>query len=135
MSSENSKSRFRSDAPGTRKAAIPARRRLYEQIWEAVELIPRGQVATYGQVAAYCGIPGQARLIGYALHNLPRGSAVPWHRVINARGMISLSDIDGMYEEQKRLLRREGVRFLRDVVDLGRYRWRDGVVHRGRSAP
>ncbi len=135
MSSGNSKSRFRSDAPGTRKLPIPARRRLYEQIWEAVELIPRGQVATYGQVAAYCGIPGQARLIGYALHNLPRGSAVPWHRVINARGMISLSDIDGMYEEQKRLLRREGVRFLRDVVDLGRYRWRDGVVHRGRSAP
>ncbi len=133
MSSRSSKSRYRTEERLSGSRALPTRRHLYEQIWEAVELIPTGQVATYGQVAAYCGIPGQARLVGYALHNLPRGSGVTWHRVINARGMISLSDIDGMYEEQKRLLRREGVRFVRDVIDLGRYRWKDGVVHGWRS--
>ncbi len=129
MSLRSSKSRSRSDASGAGARPGYSKRRLYEQIWEAVELIPRGHVATYGQIAAYCGIPGQARLVGYALHNLPRGSAVPWHRVINARGMISLGDLDGMYEEQKRLLQREGVRFFRDVIDLGKYRWADGVVH------
>jgi len=97
--------------------------RLYRRIWNVVDQIPHGRVATYGQVADFCGIPGHARLVGYALHNLPRGTQVPWHRVINARGQISLSDLNGMYEEQMRLLKREGVRFVKDVVDFHKYGW------------
>jgi methylated-DNA-protein-cysteine methyltransferase-like protein len=70
-----------------------------------------------------CGIPGHARLVGYALHNLPRGSDVPWHRVVNAQGKISLGDLDGMYTEQKRLLRGEGIRFMKDVIDFRQFGW------------
>jgi methylated-DNA-protein-cysteine methyltransferase related protein len=101
-------------------------RHLYEDIWEVVNQIPHGKVATYGQVADFSGIPGQARLVGYALHNLPRGTNVPWHRVINAQGKISLGDLDGMYEEQKRLLKREGVRFMKEVVDFRKFGWLRG---------
>ena len=95
----------------------------YEIIRDAVRKIPRGKVATYGQIAELCGLPRQARLVGYALHNLPRGSDVPWHRVINVKGGISVSDLDGMYEEQIRLLKKEGIKFIRDRVDLHRYGW------------
>jgi methylated-DNA-protein-cysteine methyltransferase-like protein len=105
-----------------------ARRRLYKDIWEMVEEIPHGRVATYGQIAEMCGIPGHARLVGYALHNLPRGSSVPWHRVINAQGKISLGDMDGMYEEQKRLLRGEGIRFMKDVIDFRKFGWMEMAV-------
>ena len=78
-------------------------------------------MATYGQIARISGFPGHARLVGYALHNLPHLSDVPWHRVINARGMISLPKADGAYAEQKRLLVREGVVFRNDRVDLVRF--------------
>ena len=63
---------------------------LYDRIYEVVCRIPRGRVAAYGQVAAEAGLPGHARLVGYALHNLPDDTDVPWHRVVNARGGISL---------------------------------------------
>ncbi len=111
----------------------PADQRLYRRIWRVVEQIPFGRVATYGQVADFSGIPGHARLVGYALHNLPRGTSVPWHRVINARGQISLGDLDGMYEEQKRLLKMEGVRFVKDVVDFRKYGWLQWPGGRGRK--
>lgn len=88
--------------------------------------IPKGRVATYGEVARVSGLPGQARLVGYALHNLPPRSGVPWHRVINAQGRVSLSDLDGMYERQVRLLRNEGVVFAKGVVNLGRFGWPRG---------
>ena len=97
--------------------------KLYVTIWEMVACIPRGRVSTYGQIAEFCGIPGQPRLVGYALHNLPRGSSVPWHRVINAKGQISLSDLDGKYEEQKKLLKKEGVRFIKETVDINKFGW------------
>jgi len=113
-----------------RKKTIPEPERrlqsdekLYRKIWKVVDQVPYGKVATYGQIAEYSGIPGQARLVGYALHNLPRGTDVPWHRVINAKGQISLSDLDGMYEEQRRLLKKEGIRFVKDVVDFRKYGW------------
>jgi methylated-DNA-protein-cysteine methyltransferase-like protein len=88
-----------------------------------VRKIPKGKVATYGEVASVSGLLRQARLVGYALHNLPPGSTVPWHRVINAQGRVSLPDTDGMYERQVRLLRKEGVVFRRGAVDLSRYGW------------
>ncbi|HUN64796.1 MAG TPA: methylated-DNA--[protein]-cysteine S-methyltransferase [Bacteroidota bacterium] len=108
---------------GTGQETSRARKRLYRSIWEMVQEIPQGRVATYGQIAEMCGIPGHARLVGYALHNLPRGSDVPWHRVINAQGRISLGEMDGMNEEQMRLLRKEGVQFIRDAVDFRRFGW------------
>ena len=90
-----------------------------------VRRIPRGRVATYGQVAELAGLPRAARLVGYALNALPDGMEIPWQRVINARGGISPRSIPGPDELQRDLLETEGVRFgARDSVDLTRYRWR-----------
>src|SRR6185369_4928209 len=110
-----------------------ARASSYPKIYAVVSRIPKGRVATYGQVAALAGQPRQARLVGYALHTLPADSDVPWHRVVNAAGKISLrADGLGHDELQAHLLRREGVRFVDGAIPLARYRWASGVV--GRSA-
>ncbi len=62
----------------------------YQRIYAVVRRVPKGQVATYGQVAALAGLPGNARLVGYAMHALPSHTKVPWHRVINAKGEVSV---------------------------------------------
>ncbi len=95
--------------------------------------IPRGRVATYGQIARLAGLGAHARLVGYALHAAPRGLGLPWHRVINARGCISLPRHDGGYDLQRSLLESEKVIFAGDAVDLVRYGWRPAGGHRRRS--
>lgn len=96
----------------------------YRQIYAVVARIPKGRVATYGQVAALAGLPRHARMVGYALNVLPENSAVPWHRVVNAAGRISLrANALGHDELQGQLLRREGVRFTDGAIALGRYLW------------
>jgi methylated-DNA-protein-cysteine methyltransferase related protein len=100
----------------------------YEAIYAVVRRIPRGRVASYGQVAAVAGLSNAARQVGYALHALPTGSAVPWHRVLNARGSVSLPGHHGL--TQRLLLVREGVRFdARSRVDLARFGWRPRPSH------
>jgi methylated-DNA-protein-cysteine methyltransferase related protein len=84
----------------------------YSRIYEVVRSIPRGRVATYGNVATMAGLDGQARLVGYALSALRDGTAVPWHRVINARGELSLErGRSGAGLTQRMRLEREGVQF------------------------
>ncbi len=96
----------------------------YQLIYATVRQIPRGKVATYGQVAELAGLPRQARQVGYALHALPAKTTVPWHRVVNAQGKISLRTEGGADTEQQRRLQREKVRFNeRGVIDLKVYRW------------
>lgn len=96
---------------------------LYAAIYRAVRSIPSGQVATYGQVALAAGLPGQARLVGYALHRLPDDHDVPWHRVVNARGAISLDTQFGPGVTQRALLESEGVEFNDGGhIDLERFR-------------
>ena len=97
---------------------------LYDRIWRTAGRIPRGRVATYGQIAALAGMRSQARLVGYALHALPGGASIPWHRVVNASGRISLPRHDGLYQLQKSMLEAEGIVFDAEGIDLGRYRWR-----------
>jgi methylated-DNA-protein-cysteine methyltransferase related protein len=108
---------------------MPPTSTTYRRIYAVVSRIPKGRVATYGQVAELAGLPRQARLVGYALNVLPRGTRVPWHRVVNAQGRISLrGGGDGGSEQiQAQLLRKEGVRFTAGVIALARYRWRAGV--------
>jgi len=97
----------------------------HARIRVVVRRIPKGRVATYGQVAELAGFPRQPRLVGYALHSLPGDSGVPWHRVINARGEVSLRTGSGWDRLQRALLEDEGVEFdLRGRVSLARYRWR-----------
>jgi methylated-DNA-protein-cysteine methyltransferase-like protein len=97
----------------------------YARIYAVVGRIPRGRVATYGQVAGLAGLTGGARQVGYALHALPGDSGAPWQRVINARGAVSPRSEPGMEEIQRQLLKAEGVFFdARGRVDLRRYGWR-----------
>jgi methylated-DNA-protein-cysteine methyltransferase-like protein len=94
-------------------------------IYAMVRKIPRGRVATYGQIAALAGLKGHARQVGYALHDLPDGSGVPWHRVINAQGKVSPRADPGYGEIQLRLLEAEGIEIGRgDRIPLERYRWK-----------
>ncbi len=96
----------------------------YDRIYAVVRRIPRGRVATYGQVAQLAGLPGRARQVGYALHALGPESDVPWHRVINARGGVSPRSRPGWDAVQRQFLEREGVRFDdRGCVRLPRFRW------------
>lgn len=98
----------------------------HARILAVVRRIPRGRVASYGQVAALAGFGGRARLAGYALHALPEGTPVPWHRVVGAGGRLSLMKLDPAAATTQRLrLEREGVRFdARGRVDLDVWRWR-----------
>ncbi len=92
----------------------------FERVHHAVRLIPPGKVATYGQVALWLDWPHGARTVGWALRALPPGTDVPWHRVVNAKGRISLADD----RAQRALLEREGVRFDETGrIDLACYRW------------
>jgi methylated-DNA-protein-cysteine methyltransferase related protein len=97
----------------------------YARIYAAVRRIPRGKVATYGQIAQVAGLANHARQVGYALHALTTGSDVPWHRVVNARGEVSLRAAPGWDDVQRDLLEQEDVLFgLHDRIDLGRYGWK-----------
>jgi methylated-DNA-protein-cysteine methyltransferase-like protein len=98
----------------------------YRKIYSVVSRIPRGRVATYGQVARLASFPGQARLVGYALSALEDGSRIPWHRVVNARGAISpRRDGSPMATVQRLRLERERVRFDgQGRVRLEVFRWR-----------
>ena len=97
---------------------------LDERIWLTVAAIPRGRIATYGDVAERAGLPGAARRVGTALRRLPAGSAVPWHRVVNASGRSSLPP--GAQGEDRQLARlaEEGVLLGKGgAAVLRRYRW------------
>jgi methylated-DNA-protein-cysteine methyltransferase related protein len=91
-------------------------------------------VATYGQVAELAGIPGHARQVGYALHALPSATALPWHRVINAAGGVSLRSSPGAELTQRQLLEDEGIEFdLRGRVRLAKVRWKGRPARAGRA--
>src|SRR5512142_2817177 len=97
----------------------------WESIYKVVRRIPRGRVATYGQVAELAGLEGHARQVGYALHALPSGIAIPWHRVVNARGAASPRSRGDSHELQRELLESEGVTFdRRGRLELAKYRWK-----------
>jgi methylated-DNA-protein-cysteine methyltransferase-like protein len=98
---------------------------IYARIHAVVRRIPRGRVATYGQVAALAGLGRHARQVGYALHSLGPESDVPWQRVVNARGEVSPRSLPGWEAVQRALLEREGVVFdARGCIDLARHGWR-----------
>jgi len=94
---------------------------------ELIRKIPRGKVATYGQIAALAGSPLVARQVVRILHTSSAKDRLPWHRVINRKGQIALKPGQG-YDEQKARLQKEGVKFdLYDCIDLKRYLWKGPV--------
>ena len=94
----------------------------FTRVYALVRRVPRGRVVTYGQIARALGAPGAARTVGWAMRVCPEH--VPWHRVINARGEISLRPTTG-YHEQRARLKAEGVRINRaGKIDLKKYLWK-----------
>jgi methylated-DNA-protein-cysteine methyltransferase related protein len=100
-------------------------RKLLERIWKAVAEIPRGEVASYGGIARRVGVPRRARLVGRALKVAPATLKLPWHRVLNAQGRISLPAGSKAHCMQRRLLEEEGVVFRNGRADMARDRGLD----------
>ncbi|MFG0589371.1 MULTISPECIES: MGMT family protein [Acinetobacter] len=97
---------------------------LHRQILEVIALIPYGKVATYGQIAKLAGIPKHARLVGYVLKHLDQESRIPWHRVINSQGKISVMRINEKGENiQQQLLADEGIYLLNNKINLKVFSW------------
>ena len=106
--------------------------RFFESVYALVSEIPRGRVATYGQIAALLGSPRGARAVGWALRALGERSKprVPWHRVVGHGGRVSLGERPAGLEQRRRL-RAEGVHFTQGRVDLARH----GLLFAGCSRP
>ncbi len=107
----------------------------YRRIYAVVRRVPHGRVSTYGEIAELAGLPGHARQVGYALHALREEAegddAVPWQRVVNARGEVSGRSEPGMESLQRQVLEAEGVVFdARGRIDLEAYRWRPRASRR-----
>ncbi len=114
--------------PGPKfKSAVPRGDEAVEAICEVISRIPKGWVATYGQVAAMAGMNRRARLVGRILQHLDPKTKIPWHRVVNAQGEVSYSlSRNGGDILQRRLLEKEGIEFdTKGRLDLERCRWRD----------
>jgi methylated-DNA-protein-cysteine methyltransferase-like protein len=96
----------------------------YARIYAAIRRIPKGKVATYGQIARVAGLPRRARLVGYALSIL-EDKSVPWQRVVNASGEISMRALSFTMPEQRAILEDEGIVFSASGrIPLKRFQWR-----------
>ncbi len=93
------------------------------RILETIREIPRGRVASYGQVAEIAGIPRGARQVGYALRHSPPGLKLPWHRVLQSSGKSAFDPDSPAFREQKARLADEGIVVLNGKVDMAKYRW------------
>ena len=96
----------------------------YEKIYEVVKQIPKGTVATYGQVAALAGNKRWARVVGYALHVNPDPEGIPCYRVVNREGRLSDAFAFGGVNQQKFLLEADGIEVVDNLVDLEIYQWK-----------
>ena len=110
---------------------MPRGQNLYFRIYNTVRKVPAGKVATYGQIAALCGSPRSARIVGWALRALDSGSKVPWQRVLNKAGMISIENMNAPKDLQAKLLRSEGIEVTEREgnlwVDLEKFGWRENI--------
>ncbi len=99
----------------------------FKRVYHLVRQVPPGKVTSYGAIARMLGRPRAARTVGWALHSLPEGSDIPWHRVINSQGRISISRREHAADLQRVLLETEGVEFDADgTVDWERFGWTVG---------
>lgn len=96
---------------------------VYERIWAVIQRVPKGRVATYGQIAAEAGFAKRPRLTAQALRHAPDRLRLPWFRIINAQGKIAIPKGSRGHAEQRRRLEAEGVEFTRERIDLDVYRW------------
>jgi methylated-DNA-protein-cysteine methyltransferase related protein len=96
---------------------------LHDRIYAVIRKVPKGKVATYGQIAQLAGIGPHARMVGYALHALTPDKRVPWHRIVGAGGIIKLP-VEGA-KIQRSLLKKDGVLAdSRGRIPMDRFGWR-----------
>ena len=95
----------------------------FHKIYEQVKKIPKGKVATYGQIALMAGNPRWSRVVGYALHSNPEPGVIPCHRVVNKDGKLSKSFAFGGENRQIELLEAEGIELVDGRVNLDKYQW------------
>ena len=102
--------------------------KLFARIYQVVKQVPRGKVASYGQIAQIVGKGCDARMVGYAMAGTPEGSDVPWQRIVNREGKISLPGKGG--EIQRMRLEAEGITFdARGRIDMKRFGWQGPGSH------
>lgn len=94
-----------------------------QRIWQVVNLIPAGKVASYGQVAQLAGMARAARLVGAVLKSLPSNTRLPWHRVVQSKGSIAFPTGAERYYRQKKRLQNEGVVFENERINMKVYQW------------
>ena len=96
----------------------------FRQVYDVVKEIPKGKVATYGQIAKILGAPKFSQIVGYALHSNPNPKEIPCYRVVNRFGQLSGSFAFGGRDEQRRRLENEGIIFEKDgTIDMKKYQW------------
>lgn len=104
----------------------------YQKIWQTVQCIPPGKVASYGQIADLAGLPGRARLVGKALGKVPKlgwqGQMVPWFRVINSQGKISFPVAGEHFEKQKQRLQDENMVVIGARIKLSEFQWQPDLT-------
>lgn len=101
---------------------------VFEKIYDVVMKIPKGKVATYGQVAFLAGNPRWARVVGYALHNNPAPGIIPCHRVVNREGKTAAAFVFGGGDVQRAMLENEGIVFEKEGhIDLKKYGIKTGL--------
>lgn len=101
---------------------------LQQRIWKVASMIPRGRVATYGQIADLAGLPGRARMVSTALKKAPHDMQLPWHRIIGAGGRIAIPHSAPSYHEQIALLREEDVVVVSGQLPMKQYQWQPDIV-------
>jgi methylated-DNA-protein-cysteine methyltransferase related protein len=101
----------------------PEQPSLEQRVYTVLAAVPPGSVVTYGQVAELAGLPRAARMVGRILGNLPKGTELPWHRVVNAAGKISLAEDSPSFKLQKARLQEEGVVLNNNRINLKKFNW------------
>lgn len=97
---------------------------LEQETFDFLTLIPKGKVVTYGQIAEYLGNKGLARVVGNILHNNPSEDLFPCYKVVNSQGRLAPNFAFGGTDEQKRRLEKDGIKVIKNKVDLKIYQWK-----------
>jgi methylated-DNA-protein-cysteine methyltransferase-like protein len=99
-----------------------------QRIWQVVELIPLGKVSSYGVIADLAGLSGRARFVSTAMRQVPKELELPWHRVVNAQGKISIPKYNPLYQVQRQLLEQENILVLNGKIDMARFAWEPDLM-------
>lgn len=109
------------------KDSKPAKKNPHEAIWQTVQAIPPGKVASYGQIADLAGLPGRARLVGRSMGLIPDRHSVPWYRVLKSNGQLAGTPGSKFAQKQTALLQEEGVAVLKNRVKMEKFQWQPSL--------